>query len=229
MDTVMADRISSLVTDVRRGLGGYADPAYVPGTETARKPSKPILGVRIPLLRGTVKAALKAACAGTVNSTLVFGAADTLWHGEKHEEELAAAMMVRLAELTMPAATIRRWAKLLDNWLSVDELSGVVGTSLTTDPPLLGQLRGLADSPSPWQQRLYVVSLIRPIQLGLSPADVPGLVALLESNEQPVRNASLWLIREALKKRPEAAGQFRDLLPGPQPKPLIRILDRALV
>ncbi|MFE9328528.1 DNA alkylation repair protein [Nocardia sp. NPDC052278] len=229
MDAESADRVSSLVTVVRRGLCEHADPDYVAGTVTARRPGKPVLGVRIPLLRGAVKSALKSNSVSRGDAPVVFEASDMLWHGSDHEEELAAAMMLRLAELRMPAAMIERWAVLLDNWLSVDELGGVVGLSLVADPALLGKLGRLAVSPSPWQRRLYVVSLIRPIKSGLVPARVSGLTGLLLDDEKPVRKASVWLINEALKARPDAAAQFRELLPGPQPKPLIRILDRALV
>jgi 3-methyladenine DNA glycosylase AlkD len=227
VETVRADGAASLARDVRRGLREHADPDYVPGTVEARgNPAKTVLGVRIPLLRNAVKQALRnAAGPGTA---VVFDAADTLWHGDAHEEELAAAMMLRLADLTMPAEMIGRWAVGLDNWLSVDELGGVVGLSLVADPALLHRLTGLASSASPWQRRLYVVSLIRPIRMGLAPGDVPGLVGLLEDGDKPVRKATTWLINDALKARPETAAQFRALVPGPQPRPLIRILDRAL-
>jgi len=221
--------VSVLVADVRAGLREHADQSYVQGTVAARNPGKPVLGVRIPLLRGSVSAGLKRARTGrvSVDPTVVLAAADVLWHGEDHEDELAACMMLRLTDLTMPAEMIHRWAALLDNWLSVDELGGVVGLSLVAAPMLLGKLAPLASSASPWQRRLYIVSLIRPIRLGLTPVDVPGLVALLKDTEKPVRKASVWLINEALKARPEAAAEFREILPGPEPKPLIRILDRV--
>ncbi|MFF5037567.1 DNA alkylation repair protein [Nocardia salmonicida] len=232
MDAVTAGRISALVTDVEAGLRQHADPDYVDGTVAARHPGKPVLGVRIPLLRGAVKAGLKNAgiTGRSPDPVTVFGAAEALWHGEVHEAELAGSMMLRLTETRMPAPMILRWALLLDNWLSVDELGGVVGLSLVDDPALLPQLHPLAISPSVWQRRLYVVALIRPVKAGLSPADVPELAALLEEKDPAIRKACVWLINEAIKSRSvEAAGQFRQLVPGVDPKPLVRILDAALV
>jgi hypothetical protein len=56
---------------------------------------------------------------------------------------------------------------------------------------------------------------------------VPHLTSVLEDADKPVRKASTWLINQALKARPAAAGEFRELLPGPEPKPLVRLLVRA--
>ncbi|MFF2088511.1 DNA alkylation repair protein [Nocardia sp. NPDC058176] len=231
MDAVIAERISSLVTDVEQGLAAHADPDYVAGTVAARHPGKPVLGVRIPLLRATVKTGLKNAgiTGRTPDPATVFGAAEALWHGEVHEAELAGSMMLRLTETRMPASMILRWALLLDNWLSVDELGGVVGMSLVADPALLRQLHPLAISPSVWQRRLYVVALIRPVKAGLSPTDVPELAALMGEKDPTIRKACVWLINEAIKARDaEVAGQFRRLVPGTDPRPIVRILDAAL-
>ncbi|MGW6728784.1 DNA alkylation repair protein [Nocardia sp. NPDC055029] len=233
MDAVIAERISSLVTDVERGLDEHADPDYVAGTVAARSPGKPVLGVRIPLLRDAVKAGLKS---GSItgrsedDAAVVFGAADALWHGRVHEAELAGSMMLRLTKQWMPASMVTRWALLLDNWLSVDELGGVVGMSLVANPSLLHDLTALAGSASVWQRRLYVVSLIRPVKEGLSPVDVPGLSELLREKDPAVRKASVWLIKEVIKARgAAAAAEFRELVPDAEPKPLVRILDAALV
>lgn len=224
-----SDPAARLAAAVRAGVREHADPDYVAGTEAARSPGKPVLGVRIPLLRGAVKAGLRQARTGRApaDPAVVRAAADLLWHGTEHEDELAACMLLRLAKLTMPAPMILRWSVLLDNWLSVDELGGVVGLSLVDDAGLLGELVPLATSVSLWERRLYLVSIIRPVKQGLPPADVPGLAVLLQDNEKMVRKASVWLIREALKARPQAAAEFRQVLPGPEPKPLTRLLTPA--
>ncbi|MCC3317893.1 MULTISPECIES: DNA alkylation repair protein [Nocardia] len=229
MDAGREERISSLVTAVQRGLDAHADPDYVAGTVAARHPGKPVLGVRIPLLRGAVEAALKADRVTGADRDVVLWAADALWHGRTHEEELAAAKMVRSTRLTLPAGMILRWAPLLDNWLSVDELGAVVGIGMAVDPGMLDELVVLAVSESPWQRRLYVVSLITPVKEGMSPADIPGLAPLLAESLPPVRKAAVWLIKEALKARgSEAAREFRTAVPGAEPKPLVRLLDAAL-
>lgn len=224
------DPVAALVADVRAGLRERADPEYVQGTVAARSPAKPVLGVRIPLLRDAVKAGLKRAHPGRApaDPKVVLAAADVLWHGAVHEEELAACKMLRLAELTMTATLIHRWAALLDNWLSVDEMGAVVGDSLVADLSLLDRLVPLAVSSSSWERRLYVVSLIAPVKAGLlHPARVPHLASVLGDADKPVRKASTWLINQAVKARPAAAGEFREVLPGQEPKPLVRLLVRA--
>ncbi|MGN2642392.1 DNA alkylation repair protein [Nocardia takedensis] len=229
MHAVTDPRVESLVAAIETGLAGRADPDYVPGTAAARHPGKPVLGVRIPLLRGTVKAALKSADLDD-GGAVVFGASEVLWHGRVHEAELAAAMMLRLTGTTMSATAIERWATGLDNWLSVDELGPVVGMSLLADPALVADLAAmLSGSESVWQRRLYVVALIGPVKAGLSPTEVPALAELMRDPRPPLRKACLWLINQALKARPDAAAQFREVLAGEEPQSVARLLDAALV
>jgi hypothetical protein len=214
---------AALAAEVRSGLAAGADPEYVAGTVIARRPGKQVLGVRIPLLRDAVREPLRRHRPGR---PVVLGAADLLWFGAAHEEELAAAMMLRLAKARPTGDLVRRWAPLLDNWLSVDELGGGVGEALLADPALLDDLAFLAGSASPWQRRLYVVALIRPIRDGLDPVKAGRLVALLTDGEVPVRKAAAWLISTAIKARPDAAAQFAAVWPATAPAALTRLIDR---
>jgi TPR repeat protein len=110
-----------LAEAIRVGVREHADAEYVAGTVAARHPGKPVLGVRIPLLRGAVRAALRRAVPkGAIrDETLIRGAADVLWHGDAHEDELAACMLLRLADVAPTAELARRWASGLDNWSEV--------------------------------------------------------------------------------------------------------------
>lgn len=218
----VVDAAAALAARVRAGLAAHADPLYVLGTVAARSPGKPVLGVRIPLLRDAVRQSLKQLRPDTA---VVFAAADLLWRGRAHEEELAAAMMLRLAKVRADADLVRGWAPLLDNWLSVDELGGAVGEALVDSPVLIDELRFLADSPSPWQRRLYVVALIRPVREGLDPAKAGQLVAVLQDDARTVRKAAIWLITNVVKARADAASQFAAVWPAAAPRALTRLLD----
>lgn len=203
-----------LVTDIREGLHQNADPSYVAGTVVARKPGKSVLGVRIPLVRDVVRSGLRRARNGRkpIDPGTIMVVADMLWDGDIHEEELAACKMLRSTAVHPSAVSILRWADYLDNWLSVDELGAVAGRSLVANPDLLRGLAPLAGSESPWQRRLYLVSLIRPICAGLAPAAVPHLAPLLADKTKPVRKATAWLINQVHKAQPEAATELRQAL-----------------
>ncbi|MGW6836299.1 DNA alkylation repair protein [Streptomyces sp. NPDC054949] len=214
----------AFVTSVRQALRELGDPSYVAGTVAARSPGKPVLGIRIPLLRGAVRAGLKA---HEGDDCSVREAADALWHGAFHEEELAACMLLRLGRVQVEAVTVRRWADALDNWLSVDELAGCVGESVAALPGRLAELDFLAVSPSPWQRRLYLASLIRPVREGLDPSRVPRLPELLCDRRKPVHMAAAWLVRSVLKSRPAAAEQFAAAWTADVPRSLTRLLEQA--
>ncbi|MFJ6199181.1 DNA alkylation repair protein [Micromonospora sp. NPDC092111] len=223
---VVTDSAERFAADVRAGLRQHADPTYVAGTVAARSPGKPVLGVRIPLLRGAVRTALKCAAGDEATVRVV---ADRLWHGVAHEEELAACMLLRLAGTRITASTVAQWAPSLDNWLSVDELGGCLGEAITDDPGMLVDLSSLARSESPWQRRLYVVGLIKPVRDGLDPGGLPLLVSVMQDDAKPVRKASAWLLGAVLKVRPSAAPQFLAVWPPGAPRLLTRLLERVPV
>ncbi|GEM_PF-3757366 len=224
--TVSADEV---VSHIRTRLTQLADPEYVAGTVAARSPSKPVLGIRIPLLRNAVQRALRPAAQDDASGreTIARDAAETLWHGQFHEEELAACMMLRLSGVRITSPMIARWSGLLDNWLSVDEMGGCLGETLVEDPAMLAELDFLAQSDSPWQRRLYVVGLIRPVRDGLDPADAGLLVQVMQDDAKMVRKASVWLLSNVLKARPSAAALFLAVWPPTAPKPLTRLLQRV--
>ncbi|MGI5243103.1 DNA alkylation repair protein [Dactylosporangium sp. CA-139066] len=225
----LAAAAATLAAAVRAGVRQHADPEYVAGTVAARRPGKPVLGVRIPLLRGVVRAALRVVTPrrGCAEPGLVRAAATLLWHGDVHEDELAACMLLRLAGVAPTPAMLAGWVPLLDNWLSVDELGGVLGAAVQSGQLVVDDVTGLAGG-SVWQRRLFLVALITPVRAGLDPQAVPRLADVLPDPAQPVRKAALWLITAVLKTRPAAAEQFGRLLAGEDvPCPLLRLLGPA--
>jgi hypothetical protein len=225
----VTDPAVGLAAAIRARAREQADPAYVAGTVEARRPGKPVLGVRIPLLRCAVHESARAAFPpGTVADLGVTRrAADALWRGEAHEFELAACMLMRRAGVPPTAGLLQGWAPLLDNWLSVDELGGVVGLALQAGHLQIQDVLFLAAGQSPWQRRLFLVGLITPIRSGMDPAAVPALPEVLRDAAPPVRKAAAWLISNVIKARPGAVAQFRVVLPGRDPRPLVRLLDLA--
>jgi 3-methyladenine DNA glycosylase AlkD len=219
----LPDPGAELAGTVSERLSELADQDYARGAAASRRPGKPTLGVAIPLLRSAVLAQVRP-CRGRPD--LVLAAADVLWHGSYHEEELAACMALRLTGGRLQAPQAVGWAELLDNWLSTDELSGCLSESLTDDLRVLPRLRSLADSISPWQRRLYVAALIKPVCHGLDPGDIPGLPLLLKDRRQPVQKAFRWMIRRAAKQRPTSLREFGRVFDAETPGPLIRLVER---
>ena len=190
----------------------------------SRSPGKPVLGIRIPVLRAAVHGALKAHLAEAADPVC---AAERLWFGQFHEEELGACMILRRGRVPCDASLVARWAVNLDNWLSVDELGGWVGAAVAAGEMDPRQLAPLAGADSPWQRRLYVVSLITALRTDLDPATVPELVELFHDSDKPVRMAVVWLVRSVLKSRPQASGLFLGASDRPFPAPVLRLLERV--
>lgn len=220
-----APEASDLAASISSALCGLADSRYAEGVVASRSPGKAALGVNIPSLLGVVRQEIRKM--PHLPESTVLEAADLLWHGAYHEQELAACKMLRLTRTSVRAEWLHRWATLLDNWLDVDELGACVGEALLHDPLMLGDLTFLADSTSPWQRRLYLVSLIKPIGAGLSPAEAEGLPDLLNDSRKPVRRASVWLLSSVIKTRPAVAADFAALAGAELPRQLARILERV--
>lgn len=220
----MSEAAAELAETLSDRLSEIADAEYARGAAASRRPGKPVLGVAIPHLRATVRAQVRPY---RDRSDVVLDVSDAMWHKVYHEEELAACMMLRLTGGRLRADSALRWAALLDNWLSVDELAGCLAETLIDAPEVLPGLRPLAESPSPWQRRLYVAALIRPVCGGLDPGDIPGLASLLKDGRQPVRKACAWMIRQATKQRPASAREFSRICDADVPRSLTRLLDHV--
>jgi 3-methyladenine DNA glycosylase AlkD len=214
----------SMADETHAALRALADPSYVAGTVAARHPGKPVLGIRIPILRSAVRQVLNRY---EHSAVVLLTAADALWNGAFHEEELAACMLLRLTRTHPSADLVHRWAALLDNWLSVDELAGCIGEMLAVSPSSLADLLFLAESESAWQRRLYLASLIRPLRAGLDPGQVPCLAEVLRDGRKPVRSAASWLLRDTVKGRPRVVAEFGAIWSADMPKPLTRLLTPA--
>ena len=218
------DTALAAADDIAERLRALADPSLVDGIVESRSPGKPVLGIRIPPLRGAVRDGLKEAHLSADGDTA--RAAERLWFARFHEEELAACMMLRLARTPCDPGLVVRWAVNLDNWLSVDELGGWVGAAVAAGQVDLPQLAPLAGAGSPWQRRLYVVSLITAMRGDLDPAAVPELVELFHDTDKPVRMAVVWLVKSVLKARPQVSALFLGASDRPFPAPVRRLLER---
>lgn len=201
-----------------------ADPSLVDGIIESRSPGKPVLGIRIPVLRAAVHSALKARLGEAGDPAC---AAERLWFAQFHEEELGACMILKQARVPCDVGLVARWAVNLDNWLSVDEFGGWVGAAAASGQVEPKQLAPLAGADSPWQRRLYVVSLITALRGDLDPAAVPELVELFHDSDKPVRMAVVWLVKSVLKSRPQASGLFLGASDRPFPAPVRRLLERG--
>jgi 3-methyladenine DNA glycosylase AlkD len=217
---------AALAREVSERLRTLADPGLVAGIVESRSPGKPVLGIRIPPLRAAVHQGLKSHRPQPADAVR---AAERLWFGASHEQELAACMMLKLAEAPCDPDLVPRWSVNLDNWLSVDELGGWVGAAVAGGEVDPAAIAPLAAADSPWIRRLYVVSLITVLRGDLDPAKVPELIALCHDAAQPVRKAVVWLIKDVLKKRPAAAALFLGAQAAPFPAPVRRLLERVPV
>lgn len=222
----MSREAEALADSITAELVGLADAEYARGVLGARSPGKEPLGVAIPLLRAAVRTQWRRV--RHLDGEALLAAADALWHGSNHEQELAGCMLLRLSGTLVGVRQLIRWAPLLDNWLSVDELAGCLGEAIEADPELLQECGFLALDSSPWTRRLYLAGVIRPVSRGLSPVAVPHLAPLFEDNRHPVRKASVWLVRAVLKARPAAASEFAAVQRPDTPKSLARIVEAAL-
>lgn len=203
MSITRSEIVERIHGDLTATLLASGDLATADGIARARQPTKPVLGIRIPQLRTVVRDVTSQL--DTTQLAEIGEVAKRLWAGNYHEEELAACMLLGLTRTVLQLPDILRYARSLDNWLSVDELGGCVGDLCVSGGASVLSLDILRRSERFWARRLYVVGLIRPARLGIDTAEASRRVAQLASDESAyVTRATAWFLREVGRDHPEA-------------------------
>lgn len=165
------------------------------------------LGVPVPCIRSTVRAALREA--GEVERDAVLAAVHALWKKQVHELRVAAVELLhhRAAPL-LPEdlALVEQLIRQGRTWALVDELSvRVAGALVEREPRLLRTLDRWAKDTDFWMRRAAMLAFLLPLRRG--EGDFARFAryadAMLEESEFFIRKAIGWVLRETSKRRPE--------------------------
>ena len=139
---------------------------------------------------------------------------DQLVAGSKYEEVFLAYWFVKQFKEHLDIKVFPHLASWLENgicnWAMVDSFSmDIVAPFLIKGVVHLEDMAAWRTSQSKWMRRAVPVSLIKPLQAGMSIETVFEFIApLMLDREKVVQQGLRWLLREMWKLSPEAAENY---------------------
>ena len=193
-----------LIVELRRGLGGLADPDYVTGQQFVAPGIGEVLGVRWPLL-SAVGRTFRNATRRDSPGPLLFVAERLFRETPLEFRWLAFGMLERLLEAEPERSwqLLRRGARDASDWITVDTLAHPYGRGILLEPYRWAELEQLVFSTSRWERRL-VGSTIATLpfidrRTGREPEIAThglGLIGDLIGDAEPdVQKALAWALR----------------------------------
>ena len=191
----------------RVGIGQQADrEKHIPNPPGPRIKLE-YLGTRVPTVRSTTKAALRANPV-TEREQLV-ALAERLWDAGVYDLRLAAIDALRVCIKLLTAEdlrTLERFVREAQTWALLDTLSiSVLAPLVERFPELVTTLDRWAEDDDFWVRRQAMLSLLPALRRGGGDFErfAAYADAMLEEREFFIRKAIGWVLREVSKKRPE--------------------------
>ena len=199
---------SDLSAAIRRGLREIADPALAPGQQAYMKSKMPFLGVRVPVVRQTVRTLAK----GDQDAEVLQAAALELWRGATHREERYAALAVmalrpvrgRRSTLPVHEEMIRTGAW----WDFVDEASHRLRELLDADARVGEEMRAWSRADDMWMRRASIICQLG--RRGDTDLDLlsTAITANVDDPEFFIRKAIGWALRDYARHDPDWVRAF---------------------
>jgi 3-methyladenine DNA glycosylase AlkD len=216
----LADLIGNpdeLVGELRRGLGGLADPEYVTGQQFVAPGIGEVLGVRWPLLSAVTRT-FRNATRRDSSAPLLFVAERLFRENPLEFRWFAFGLLERLLEAEPERAwqLLRRGAREAAEWITVDTLAHPYGRGILLEPYRWAELEQLVFSTSRWERRL-VGSTIATLpfidrRAGRRPEIAThglGLIGDLIGDAEPdVQKALAWALRSLVLVDAPAVERF---------------------
>lgn len=198
--------------DPRRGRGQQADrEKHIPDPPGPRIKLE-YLGARVPLVRSTTKAALRAH--PPVERSDLVTLAERLWDGGVYDLRLAAIDALRARIELLEAEdmqTLERFVREAQTWALLDTLSiSVLAPLVERYPELVATLDRWAEDEDFWVRRQAMLSLLPALRGGGGDFErFAGYAdAMLDEREFFIRKAIGWVLREVSKKRPAIVAEW---------------------
>jgi 3-methyladenine DNA glycosylase AlkD len=200
-------RTVPLATSISRELAKAGTPERAAKEKAYLKSQLKHLGVPVPLIRSTVRGALRGA--GALERTQLLAAVEALWTPKVHELRVAAVELLHERAALLQAhdlALVERLIRESRTWALVDELAArVAGALVEREQKLARRLDRWAKDNDFWVRRAAMLALLLPLRRGEGDFERFGRYAeaMLEEREFFIRKAIGWVLRETSKRRPE--------------------------
>ncbi|MGH1561470.1 DNA alkylation repair protein [Mumia sp. DW29H23] len=231
----MTDDVTSAAREVADSLARHADPERAAGGARYLKSNRTHLGVRVPVVRDAVRAALRTHHVD--DRTQVLGLATRLWDTGVHEDLLAGVFVLAGGARTLGCTDLDRVATMLrtaGTWALVDPLATEVVAVVCDDGGERTQCGEVLDrwarDDDFWLRRAALLALMPPLRRGRGDWDRFSRYAdaMLDEREFFVRKAIGWVLRETAKRRPQLVAAWIADRPGRVPVLAVREAVRQM-
>ena len=210
---ISESEIKSIIASIRTEFESLVDPTYA---KTARKlisDEDRVIGVRVPLIKTVAKEFLKEKGKKLELDDLLM-LADECFKTEGREEQLFAVFVLskNLKKMNRDSwQLIDNWVDYISNWETCDQLATqFAGKILLSNIDLVTDLKKWAGQTNVWRRRFAAAATVALNHGGHSnpAATFEVLRPLVSDNNDMVRKAVAWAIREASKADEESAFKF---------------------
>lgn len=205
--------VQILLKPIRKKFKALGNPSYIERVHKITGSEDRILGVRVPEIKSIANEYFKAYGKKLSISDLL-SIADECFKTEVREEQLFAIFIISRRVQKMDRQTWRlvdNWVDYISNWETCDHLATqFAGKLLLTNIDLIPELKKWAKQTNVWRRR-FAASATIPLNHGSHSYPVATfevLRPLVADNDDMVRKAVSWSIREAYKANNESAFKF---------------------
>ena len=205
--------LKKILKPIRKQFNALADPSYIEGVHKITGSEDRILGVRVPEIKSIAYEYFKANGKKLSIGDLL-SIADECFKSESREEQLFATFIIAKRVNKMDRQTWRlvdNWVDYISNWETCDHLATqFAGKLLLANIDLIPELKKWAKQTNIWRRR-FAASATIPLNHGshsYPTATFEVLRPLVADNDDMVRKAVSWSIREAYKADSDSAFKF---------------------
>lgn len=205
--------VKKLLKPIQKRFKSLANPSYIEGVHKATGSEDRILGVPVPEIKAIARDYFKENGKKLSISDLL-SIADECFKTEGREEQLFAVFIIAKRVNKMDRQTWRlvdNWVDYISNWETCDHLATqFAGKLLLSNIDLITDLKKWAKQTNIWRRR-FAASATIPLNHGSHSnptATFEVLRPLVADNDDMVRKAVAWAIREAYKADNVSAVNF---------------------
>ena len=188
--------------EIRQFLQAHAEPAYREFSARLLPSGTPLLGVRLPVIRGMAKELAR----GDWRAYL-----DTAWD-DLFEERMLQGMTLGVARASAAEKVpyLDRYLPKVNNWSLCDSLCASLKTAKAEPEAMLAYIDRCIGSPQPYRARFAVVQLLMYYMREETLEDTLSRLNRVVAAEPAAQVAIAWAVSVAYRKAPERTLQFLD-------------------
>ncbi len=206
--TLPMTTINTHIEQINALLQANTDHAYLKNAKMLIPTGKPLLGVKVPVIRKLAKAWQSEHLSSKEDYQHCILLLDALFERQIREEMLFGIFLLQKFKRVFTDELFERidhWIQWVENWEVCDQLASAASSVVAKNHHLFESLQQWTESPNLWRRRFVLATASSLNHHGLNHVDEVLVLCenLVADSEPMVEKALHWAIREASKKNPD--------------------------